>query len=196
MLLSWLLYINLHSSSLVSAVQTEDLLFSENLLYFFTSQFTCCSSLLKSRFRLPCIILTSFIIWQLFVGRWLCISSKYTLKTLKRNALLKEFCDLLVLLVMVPMPGDEGLFGLSSSRTSEILLSSHPLSGVKLLSDLQGRWEACPGHRAAAHRSPVDGVPVPLPVCLKVGQSIFGRQFFKWTLSRPSNELFRLPQVQ
>lgn len=48
-----LLYINLHSSSLVSAVQTENVLFSENLLYFFTSQFACTSCLLKSWLGLP-----------------------------------------------------------------------------------------------------------------------------------------------
>lgn len=106
-----ILDINLHSSLLVSAVQTENVFFSKDLIHF-SSQFTCSSSFLKSWLWPSYIILTSFISWQLFVGRWLCIPSKYTLKTLKRNEVLKEHCDLLVLLVTVPMQEDEGLISL------------------------------------------------------------------------------------
>lgn len=107
-----ILYMNLYSSLLVSAVQIENVLFPENLLYFFTNQFTCRNSLLKSWLWLSYVILISFVNWWLFVGRWLRVSSKYTFKALKWNKVLKECCDLLVVLVMMPMQGDEGLVSL------------------------------------------------------------------------------------
>lgn len=112
----------------------------------------------------------------------MCISSKYTLKTLKRNALLKEFCDLLVLLVMVPMPGDEGLFGLSSPPPELVrFCSAATLSAVSncFLICKGGEKRVLDTEQQLTGLLYVDGVPVPLPVCLKVGQSIFGRQFFK-----------------